>query len=120
MLEICYGDCRIGQCGAPGLNFKRASAAPPGTTADKPDPKEGGKKICYEFKKSGSCKKGADCAYEHVAAAVLKVNKTKREKSPKKTAAPVIVMSAPALTFHSRLEPRGVLSGGKRQLQEKC
>ena len=48
------------------LNLEKRSASAP------PRPSDNAKEIrkaCYEFKKSGTCKKGADCSYEHVAAA---------------------------------------------------
>ena len=82
---------------ARNLDTKRSASAPPKTLADKADPKDGGKKICYEFKKSGTCKKGADCAYEHVAAAPA-VGKPKRKASPRQ------VHGTPAISIFE-LEP---------------
>ena len=82
---------------ARNLDTKRSASAPPKTQADKGDPKGGGKKICYEFKKSGTCKKGADCAYEHVAAAPA-VGKPKRKASPR------LVHGTPAISIFE-MEP---------------
>jgi hypothetical protein len=59
------------------LDQKRSSSAPPAAHGEKGNPKGGGKKICYEFRKSGACLKGQDCAYEHVAAAEAKGPKAK-------------------------------------------
>ena len=54
------------------------------STSAPPRPSDNAKEIrkaCYEFKKSGTCKKAADCAYEHVAAAPENGRK-KRQASP--------------------------------------
>ncbi len=54
---------------ARNLDTRHSTSAPPPILKDKGDPKDGATKICYEFGKGGSCKKGADGACEHVAAA---------------------------------------------------
>jgi hypothetical protein len=65
---------------------KRSSSAPV---------KQGGKgeartrtKICFEFQKEGSCSKGADCAYEHVA-----LPDGKKQSDKKKT----LALASPAI-----------------------
>ena len=68
---------------ARNLDQKRATSAPPAGKGEKGDSKGGGKKICYEFRKSGSCAKGDDCAYEHSAPAEAKGPKA-RPPAPQK------------------------------------
>jgi hypothetical protein len=75
---------------ARNLDQKRATSAPPAGKGEKGDSKGGGKKICYEFRKSGSCAKGDDCAYEHAVPADTKGPKVKPQAPQKAFGAPAI------------------------------
>ena len=60
------------------LNFAKRSASEPPKKTDDADPPKEKKRSCHEFKKSGTCSKGDDCAYDHVAAAPEVARKNKQ------------------------------------------